>query len=383
MAQRSAASAAPTDLAADVRHMLAALAAWLEPPRRLRPTRAGWWFIVGVIAVGAAAVNTGNNLLYFVLGMMLGAIVVSGILSERNLRGLRIERSVPGNVTAGEPANLAFVVTARRAALPILALQVLDRGADAAASARVLRIDPGQTRRRAYLRTFPRRGVARVAQVEAATVFPFGLFRKSRWLDVASDIRVRPRVREVGVESLLGGSLDGVATRMVRGEGLELLGLRDHVRGDEARRIHWKATARVGRLIVKDPAREEPPAVVVRLETSGYASDAAFERAVEHAASLAAAFLREGWAAGLAIGDDVLPPSAAETALDEILDRLVDVTPAANAAAAVLPPNVALAVVGPSSVGAREHDGAVGAVRAAVAASPAALARASRAKGAS
>src|SRR5687767_14874334 len=91
----------------------------LEPPRKLRPTRVGWFFVLAVIAIGAAAVNTGNNLLYFILGMTLGAIVISGILSERNLRGLWVERSVPSTVTAGVPATLSYVVTARRRFLPV------------------------------------------------------------------------------------------------------------------------------------------------------------------------------------------------------------------------------------------------------------------------
>ena len=84
-----------------MKEALAAILRMLEPPRKLRPTRVGWFFVGGVLSIGIAAVNTGNNLLYFVLAMMLGAIVVSGILSERNLRGLWVERSVPGDVTAG------------------------------------------------------------------------------------------------------------------------------------------------------------------------------------------------------------------------------------------------------------------------------------------
>jgi uncharacterized protein (DUF58 family) len=313
-----------------------------------------------VLAVGAAAVNTGNNLLYFVLGMMLGAIVVSGILSERNLNGLWVERSAPPDVTAGIPATLAYVVTARRKWLPILALSIKDLPITKSTSTEAvfIRVDPGQTRRRTYERTFPVRGVHRVPHVEAATLFPFGLFRKSRRLDVSSEVRVRPRVHDVDLGALLGGGDDGESRRLLRGEGLELFGLRDHVSGDEARRIHWKATARAGHPVVKDPARDEPPAVFVQLALSGYTSAPAFERAVERAASCAAALLRDGFAVGLVAGKLSLPATAAATQLDLILDALVDVQQGADGVS--LDPQLAVLPVGPQSVASRERDGAVG-----------------------
>ena len=50
----------------------------LRAPRKLLFTRDGRWFVGMTIFVGAGAVNTGNNLLYLVLGMMLGLIIVSG-----------------------------------------------------------------------------------------------------------------------------------------------------------------------------------------------------------------------------------------------------------------------------------------------------------------
>lgn len=336
----------------------------LEPPRKLRPTRVGWFFVLGVLSIGAAAVNTGNNLLYFVLGMLLGAIVVSGILSERNLNGLLVERSAPGNVTAGVPALLAYVVTARRSWLPILSLHLQDLPVEKGVSPAVfVRVDPGQTRRRAYERTFSHRGVHRLDDFEMATTFPFGLFRKSRRLEAAAEIRVRPRVREVDVGALLGGGEDGESRRLLRGEGLELFGLRDHANGDEARRIHWKATARAGRTMVKEPARDEPPAVVVRLALSGYPSAPAFERAVERAASVSSALLERGFSVGLLAGELSVPPAAAPSQLDRLLDALVDVTPGADTALAPAP-HVAVLAVGPASVAGRERDGGIaGAVR--------------------
>src|SRR5439155_14259560 len=65
---------------------------WLRPPRRLSPTRAGWCFFALTFGIGFAALNTGNNLLYLVLSLMLAFLVLSGVLSESALRGVVLRR---------------------------------------------------------------------------------------------------------------------------------------------------------------------------------------------------------------------------------------------------------------------------------------------------
>src|SRR5689334_20933575 len=64
---------------------------WLLLTRPIRFTRFGTFYVLFALAVGAAAINTGNNLLYLILGLLLGLIVVSGFLSDSCLWGLRTE----------------------------------------------------------------------------------------------------------------------------------------------------------------------------------------------------------------------------------------------------------------------------------------------------
>ena len=62
------------------------LKAALRPPRTLKVTRMGRTYLVVTFGVGLGALNTGNNLLYLVLGLLLSVIILSGVLSERCLR---------------------------------------------------------------------------------------------------------------------------------------------------------------------------------------------------------------------------------------------------------------------------------------------------------
>ena len=57
--------------------------------------------------------NTGNNLLYLLLGSMLGFIAVSSWLSEQAIRALRVERRGPRSVTVGHDLRLTYEVRNR------------------------------------------------------------------------------------------------------------------------------------------------------------------------------------------------------------------------------------------------------------------------------
>jgi len=84
---------------------------WLASARPIRFTRFGSYYILFAIGIGAAAINTGNNLLYLILGMMLGFIVVSGFLSDSCLWGLNIRWSPVGSMYAGRPGLFACEIS--------------------------------------------------------------------------------------------------------------------------------------------------------------------------------------------------------------------------------------------------------------------------------
>ena len=72
--------------------------------RTIWPTRDGWWCLGVALGLGVAAVNTGNNLVYLCCSMLLAVILVSGVLSEQSMRGLRLSPLLPEEIYAGRPA---------------------------------------------------------------------------------------------------------------------------------------------------------------------------------------------------------------------------------------------------------------------------------------
>ena len=84
----------------------ARLRARFRPPRRAIPTRAGLFVLGSPLVLGIAAVSASNNLLFMLLAASLGTVVLSGILSERNIRGVKARLRSVGAAYAGEPARL-------------------------------------------------------------------------------------------------------------------------------------------------------------------------------------------------------------------------------------------------------------------------------------
>ena len=75
----------------------------VRAPRKLKFTREGKFFVGITLGVGFAAINTGNNLLYLLLGMLLALIIVSGLMSEVSLRNLTVVRRLPARAQVGRP----------------------------------------------------------------------------------------------------------------------------------------------------------------------------------------------------------------------------------------------------------------------------------------
>jgi uncharacterized protein (DUF58 family) len=295
---------------------------YLRPPRRLRFTRTGALFTGGVIALGFATLNTGNNLLYLLLGALLGLIVVSGWLSEQAVRALRIvRRSARG--TAGEPLLLSYEITNSKRRLPSLALELREVGAPINAFLPI--VAAGKT---AVARTeviFKRRGVYRLHRFVIGTSFPFGLFIKERDISFPGTVIVWPRtdrvVREVpraGLRARRSGETQAMTSAGGRGE---FRSLRPYALGDDPRDVHWRTSARYAEPVVREYERDAAETTWLALELRAPEDDAA-EALVETVASLAARTVARGERVALVTNDVIVDPGSGQGQLERILEAL-------------------------------------------------------------
>ncbi len=98
---------------------------WLAYQVDYRVTRQGVIYLVGVFAVALAALNTGNNLLFLMVGCMLAVILLSGILSRITLTGVEISLELPEHVFAHRPAPALLELRNLKQTMPSFSLLVL------------------------------------------------------------------------------------------------------------------------------------------------------------------------------------------------------------------------------------------------------------------
>lgn len=271
----------------------------MRPPRKLKFTREGKFFVGITLGVGFAAINTGNNLLYLLLGMLLALIIVSGLMSELSLRDLTVVRRLPMRAQVGRPHLVEIEVFNHKGRVPSYAIEVEDLRAGQPADKRCffLKISPKSAQVAAYRRTPAKRGRDKHVGFRIATRFPFGLFEKSREVPAEGELIIYPAVDPVQLPAMPVGRHAGGDASFGRGHGDDYLGLRLLRDGEDPRDVHWRKSAAVGQLVMRERAREARPDITLPLDVIR-PDDAkedwfnAFERKIRDVASRALAHIK-------------------------------------------------------------------------------------------
>lgn len=155
-----------------------------------------------------------------------------------------------------------------------------------------------------YALTGVRRGVWSIGPLMLRTVDPFGLAQREQAFGETRAVTVVPEVRQLTPLSVRVGAAGGTAhtSSSRRGQGSDNLSPRHYVPGDSMRRIHWRATAHRGELMVRQEEEESSPDALVVLDRSASRwaradddADAAFEAAVSLCASASLHLVAEGY----------------------------------------------------------------------------------------
>ncbi len=272
---------------------------WMRPPRRLEFTREGKYFVGITVGVGFAAINTGNNLLYLLLGMMLSLIIASGVLSEMSLRALAVARTPPESLYAERPFLMGIGLHNGKPRLSSFSVEVEDlvAGRPLDKKCYFLKLPADRTQSTSYRHAFPRRGRYVFTGFRVSTKFPFALFRKSRVFDVDTEVLVYPAVRPLPATIDHRVLYVGDEAPLPRGRRGEFHGLREFREGDDPRDIHWRSSARRGQRMVREHDDEAARRMAIFLDhvrpRGGGLEDDARDLAVERAISLCASLLVE------------------------------------------------------------------------------------------
>jgi uncharacterized protein (DUF58 family) len=164
-----------------------------------------------------------------------------------------------------------------------------------------------------------RRAVIQIGPVRSVRSDPLGLARKEIAWTGTDDLYVHPRIAML--DRLGSGflrDLEGQTTNDLSNNDVAFHTLREYVPGDDRRHIHWRTTARVGNLMVRQfvDTRRSHLAIALSTDRTEYASADEFELAVSVAGSLGVRTLQDDQTVTVLAGTAPLPSRATSLLLD-------------------------------------------------------------------
>ncbi|MHA1977182.1 MAG: DUF58 domain-containing protein [Candidatus Hodarchaeales archaeon] len=133
-------------------------------------------------------------------------------------------------------------------------------------------LDPGETKSVSFIFAVSNRGVHEIHTLYLYKSDPLGLYRDVIEFSESIPIQVIPARPQIRLDKMqkqeIRHSLVGQYAFRRKGQGDEFFALDDYRRGDEPRKIYWKKSARLGRLISKEYEDEVVFRLFVAIDTS-------------------------------------------------------------------------------------------------------------------
>jgi uncharacterized protein (DUF58 family) len=265
-------------------------------PRTFEVTSRGRALATVVVVSYVAGVLLGYQLLMILAGAGILALAVGvGFVTWRPKVALTRDFR-PRSVTAGRAVTAVMQVT-NQSRLPSPPLRVTDRlgTTDVDMAVRVLPV--GGTALLRYPLPTERRGRIALGPLRVTRSDPFDLLRRRQPGGGIDALWVHPRTWPLSpLPSGVIVDLEGPVSESAAEGSLTFSSLREYVVGDDRRQIHWRSSARAGKLLVRRNVDANEPYATVVLDTrpAAWVSDDAFESAVEMAASAVSVLATSG-----------------------------------------------------------------------------------------
>lgn len=292
-------------------------------------TRAGF----AALLAGAVALALGLWLqwtAFDLVGVGLLALVAASVLVVVRPSPLSIDRAIqPPRVPKGSPAIavLTFANKGRRTVGVTVANQPFG---DVRVRTVIPKLRRGERGLRTYRLPTRQRGIFDVGPVEVTRRDAFELFRRSRRYGDIERIWVYPRILDL--RTLPTGNarnLEGPSSDTSPQGNITFHRLRDYVVGDDLRLVHWRSSARTGKLVVKHNVDTSLPYTVVLLDQRpGRYTAESFEAAVDVAASVLVVSSANKAPAELRLTDGTAMGGPRLRDVTPLIDHLTGVQPA-------------------------------------------------------
>lgn len=250
-------------------------------PVSTRLTREGWQFAFMISFVVLGAVLRDVNLLVILAGTLLALLLIQWRVCSKSLYGLILYRKLPRSIQARKDFEIELTVSNPKRWLGAWLVLAQDRmthkpsrpvAKQVSQSIGLLfsSVPPNSSRTQRYRCCVQQRGSYEFLGAEITTRFPLGLMRGILPTKSLGSFTVQPALGKLlpGWVELFDGKVTGFKHRKSRSlsdEG-EFFGLRAYHPGDSPRWIHWRSSARMNELMVKQFQRTDSRELVIVLD---------------------------------------------------------------------------------------------------------------------
>lgn len=267
---------------------------------------AGFALTWASVFLAIVAILIGSQALFFITTAMIATLLACNLQAYLSVRGLRVERVVPPSAQVGDLVTVMITLWSDRPIRrPLVAVaDALPPSMPVSDRSPSLPVAPSYDEPiRTQYRFRPlKRGRFRWSGLTVEGTDVLGLVTKGRsYPTVPTEMIVLPRPIPCSVELPVAGGwgVSEAESGQTRGAGIEPRGIREYRTGDPLRHVHWRSTARMGRLVVKEfEAGSQATVAIVIQRTSGTDigkdADTTLEAMVGHAAFLVESLLRQG-----------------------------------------------------------------------------------------
>lgn len=256
------------------------------------------------LLLGFSAVNTGNNLIYFIVAALLAFMSVSGVAGWLNIRGLEVDCCLPVEIYCNRPALTAFTLTNKKRLIPSFLLEI--RTGETSVLFPTVLARSVESRNATLL--FSRRGEQPLGPLRLSSRFPINFFVRYLSIPLSSTAVVFPEPLPGPLPQEEGPRYRGALhSAAAQGQGGEMKRIMDYTGVEPLRQIHWRLSARHNDLKVKEFEALSGPPLVLDLEVF---SGGGLEERLSWAAWLVNRFCRQGRSVGLRGSGVAVPPAA-------------------------------------------------------------------------
>jgi uncharacterized protein (DUF58 family) len=232
-------------------------------PKHALSLRNGLPLILWALAL-AISLNSGWVIAYRFLYLFTLLIITSLVWSQGTVQAIQVERAVTRQSLHVGDTLIEKLTIRNRSPLPQMWVAVADASTLPLHLVRqvITYLRPRSSRQLLVRTLCLRRGRYRLGPALLISGDPFGIFRAQREVPAASTVVIYPRLFRMPSLDLVSAfvELEAQRARRTASAGPQVTTVREYLPGDELSRIHWRSTAKHGRLMSKQfeqrPARD-------------------------------------------------------------------------------------------------------------------------------